>query len=202
VQGATGAGAQGAQGSQGNVGVQGAQGVQGASGAQGASGDGVSGGVTNNVAKFAGATTLGNSILFDNNTSIGIGTTSPAATLDVSGNAKFTSVDSTRVNPRVVSTSNTATLTPDISVADQYNITALSAALTINAPIGTPVDGNKLMIRLLDNGTTRSLTWNATYTVVGTTLPTSTTAGKISYIGCAYNSANTRWDVIATATQA
>jgi hypothetical protein len=131
-----------------------------------------------------------------NTSSIVVGNSTVKVTID------STSINGSRMNPRVVSTATTASLTPDISAADQYNVTALDTALTINAPIGTPVDGNKLMIRLLDNGTTRALTWNETYTVVGTMLPTSTTVNKMSYIGCIYNAANTRWDVIAVTTQA
>jgi hypothetical protein len=113
-----------------------------------------------------------------------------------------TNLSSTRINPRTSSTASTATLTPDISAFDQYNLTAQAAGLTVEAPTGTPVDGNKLIIRILDNGTPQTITWNATYTVIGPTLPTTTTANKMIYVGCVYNSTNTRWDVIALATQA
>ena len=43
------------------------------------------GGTTNKVAKFSGANTIVNSILYDNGTEVGIGTTSPTATLTVDG---------------------------------------------------------------------------------------------------------------------
>ena len=107
-----------------------------------------------------------------------------------------------RINPRTSSTASTATLTPDISSFDQYNITAQAATLTVAAPTGTPVDGNKLLFRILDNGVSRTISWNATYTAIGVTLPTSTTASKMTYVGCVYNATNTRWDVIAVTTQA
>jgi trimeric autotransporter adhesin len=108
-----------------------------------------------------------------------------------------------RVNPRVSSAASpTSPLTPDFSSYDIYAITGLTTALTINAPTGTPVDGNKLIFRILDNGTARALTWDATYTVIGVTLPTTTTASKTTYVGCIYNANNTRWDVIAVTTQA
>lgn len=113
-----------------------------------------------------------------------------------------TNMSSTRINPRTSSTASTATLTPDISAFDQYNLTAQAAGLTVAAPTGTPVDGNKLIIRILDNGTPQTINWNGTYTVIGMTLPTTTTANKMIYVGCVYNSTNTRWDVIALATQA
>jgi hypothetical protein len=107
-----------------------------------------------------------------------------------------------RIDPRVTSAASASSLTPDISASDVYAYTALAAGLTINAPIGTPLDGDKLIFRLLDNGTSRALTWNGTYTVIGVTLPTATTISKTTYVGCIYNANNTRWDVIAVTTQA
>jgi len=106
------------------------------------------------------------------------------------------------INPRTVTTTSNAAVTPNIAVYDQYNYTALAVNLTINAPTGSPVDGNKILFRIIDNGTTRTLTWNATYTAIGVTLPTATTASKMVYVGCVYNSTNTRWDAIAVSTQA
>jgi hypothetical protein len=106
-----------------------------------------------------------------------------------------------RIDPRVVSAASASTLTPSIATADVYAYTALAANLTINAPTGTPVDGDKLIFRILDNGTTRNLDFTA-YTAIGVTLPTATTASKTTYVGCIYNANNTRWDVIAVTTQA
>ena len=120
----------------------------------------------------------------------------------------FTTIDGTatltnkRIDPRTSTATSTTSLTPDISSFDQYNLTAQAATLAINAPTGTPVDGNKLIIRILDNGTSQTINWNGTYTVIGTTLPTATTVNKMTYVGCIYNSTNTRWDVIAVTTQA
>jgi hypothetical protein len=118
------------------------------------------------------------------------------ASIDSSG------INSARINPRVSSSASAASVTPDISAYDQYCFTALAAGLTINAPTGTPVDGNRLTFRILDNGVSRSLTWNGTYTVIGVTLPSATTINKTLYVGCVYNAAATRWDVISVNTQA
>lgn len=107
-----------------------------------------------------------------------------------------------RIDPRDVTATTATSLTPDVSVGDIYCYTALASGLTINAPIGTPTNGDKLIFRFLDDGTGRALTWNGTYTVIGVTLPTTTTANKTTYVGCIYNSNNTRWDVIAVTTQA
>ena len=125
--------------------------------------------------------------------------TSGGAGISESGVATLTNK---RIDPRDVTVTTATTLTPDVSVGDIYCFTALASALTINAPIGTPTNGEKLIFRLLDNGTSRALTWNATYTVIGVTLPTATTISKTTYVGCIYNANNTRWDVIAVTTQA
>jgi hypothetical protein len=139
----------------------------------------------------------------------GLGTnvaTALGTALNASGGLASTTGTATltnkRMTVRVSSTTSGSTLTPDIASYDMYAYTALAAGLTINAPTGTPVDGDKLMFRILDNGTTRTLTWNATFVAVGATIPTSTTASKTTYVGCIYNAANTRWDVVAAVTQA
>jgi hypothetical protein len=92
--GATGAtGPQGPQGltgpagPQGPAGATGAPGPQGPIGPQGPAGSANIAGTTNTVVKFTGGTSGGDSQIFDNATSVGVGTTTPAATarLDVAG---------------------------------------------------------------------------------------------------------------------
>lgn len=100
------------------------------------------------------------------------------------------------------SKASTASLTPDSDANKLEAIRSLAANLTINAPSGTPVDGQSLIIRIEDNGTSRTLTWNAVYEVVGVTLPTATTISKKIYVGCIYNAANSVWDVVAVNQEA
>ena len=105
-------------------------------------------------------------------------------------------------NPRVNSQASVSTLVWDSASYDQYVITALAGALTINADSNSsPVDGQKMIFRFKDSGTARALTWTVSGTnsfrVVGTTLPTTTVANKLVYIGCIYNAASSLWDVTA-----
>ena len=111
-----------------------------------------------------------------------------------------------RINPRIISITGAAggTITPTGDTADQYEITALGAAATFAIPSGTPVDGQKLIIRMKDDGTGRALTWTTSaggYRALGFTLPTTTVASKVLYIGCVYNSQDSFWDVMTAVQQ-
>lgn len=97
------------------------------------------------------------------------------------------------------STSEASSSTPSpvgSSMSNDYFLTALANGATFAAPSGTPVNGNKLLIRIKDNGTARSLAWNAIYRSVGAVLPTTTVANKTLYVGFVYNSAASKWDCI------
>lgn len=111
-----------------------------------------------------------------------------------------------RVTPRSVEITSSATITPTSDTADQYEVTALAANTVLASPSGTPTDGQRMLIRIKDDGTARTLSWttgsSGSYRAVGVTLPTTTTATKTTYVGCIYNVADARWDVVATATEA
>jgi hypothetical protein len=105
--------------------------------------------------------------------------------------------------PTVGTITSASTITP-VSANAQYNVTALAVTATVAIPSGSPADGQKLMIRIKDNGTAQTLNWTTTsggYRVIGTTLPTTTVISKVLYIGCIYNTQDTFWDVVATAQQ-
>lgn len=98
---------------------------------------------------------------------------------------------------QIVSSNTSGTsFTPNVDTHDMFIVTALASGTTFNAPTGTITNGQRLTIRIKDNGTARNLTWNAIYRVIGTTLPTATTANKTIYVHCIYNSQDTTWDVI------
>ena len=110
------------------------------------------------------------------------------------------------INPRVVAAGATSgTLTPDGDTTDVFNAFSLTGGITVAAPSGTPVDGQRIILRFEDNGTARAITWTTSsgaYRAVGATLPTTTVATKVTYVGCVYNSTDVFWDVVAVATEA
>lgn len=123
-------------------------------------------------------------------------------TAPVSSNWAYDHENATAPHVETGTTASTASLTIDSDTYNRYTVTALAAAMTINAPTGTPVDGQNLIIRIKDNATARALTWNAAFRAIGVTLPTTTVISKTMYIGCTYNSADSKWDVIAVAEEA
>ena len=99
------------------------------------------------------------------------------------------------INPRVQTVTSAATVTPT-SLNDLVVITAQAAALTIANPTGTMVQGQALMIRIKDNGTARTIGFGTNYRSIGITLPTTTVISKTLYLGCIWNSTDTKFDVI------
>jgi hypothetical protein len=131
--------------------------------------------------------------------------TFPNESMTVVGLSQTQTLTNKRVTPRIGTVADAATITPTGDDSDQYNVTALAQAASIAAPSGTPTNGQKLVLRIKDNGTARALTWTTSsgaYRAIGVTLPTTTVINKTMYIGCIYNAADTFWDVVAVAEQA
>jgi hypothetical protein len=99
---------------------------------------------------------------------------------------------------RVTSTASSTTPTPDIDSTDIFILTALAAGATFGAPTGTPSQGQKLIVRIKDNGTARSLAFNAIYRFSSDlAAPTTTVVNKTMYLGFIYNSTDAKWDCVA-----
>jgi len=83
-------------------------------------------------------------------------------------------------------------------MATQAN-TQGAGTLTINAPTGTPTDGQKLMLRL-SSTSVQTFAFNAAF--IGSTalaLPTvSSSSGKYDYMGFVWNSTASKWQLLAT----
>ena len=159
-------------------------------------------GVSNNPAStitISGA--FGTTLTVSGTTTITLPTSGTLSTL-----AGTETLTNKRITPRISSASNiTSPLAWNSDNFDQYASTAQSEALTINADAGTPTNGQKIIFRFKDNGTARALTWTTgtsnSFRAVGITLPTTTVASKTLYVGCVYNSADSRWDAIATSQE-
>ena len=138
--------------------------------------------------------------------------TNAVASINFSGTGvtATTSGDAVTVTIAVRTSNNGATtsgnITPTADTADLYNILGLTGAITILAPSGTPLDGQRLLLRIKDDGVgARGITWTTvgagSFRSIGVTLPATTTLGKILYVGCVYNSQDSVWDTVAVTIQ-
>lgn len=124
--------------------------------------------------------------------------TFPTSVVTLTGTQTLTNK---RVSPRIVTTTDDSTSVIDIDVTDQYQLTAVANDTTFSTT-GTPIAGQKLLIRFKDAGVAKNLTWDGVFNVVGVTLPTVTVANKTHYVGCVYNATSSEWDVLAVAVEA
>jgi hypothetical protein len=146
----------------------------------------------------------------DGTTSYWIDITGPTLAAAVSQYATLTGVE-TLTNKRVTlrvsnnGATTSGTITPAGDSSDQYEVLGLTGGITLAAPSGTPTAGQKLLLRIKDNGTTRTIAWTTSsgaYRAIGVTLTTATTANKNIYVGCVYNSTDVFWDVVALSQEA
>jgi hypothetical protein len=98
-----------------------------------------------------------------------------------------------------VTVASGVSITPDAdaaSIVTQLN-TAAGGTLTINAPIGTPIDCQSLTLRVKCTNV-QTLSWNAAY--AGSTdqaLPSATSgSGKYDYAEFIYNSDVSKWHLV------
>ena len=100
----------------------------------------------------------------------------------------------------VITTSIASSATPTPARASkktEYVITALAADATFGAPTGTPANGDLLLITVKDDGTARTLAYNAIYTATySVDKPTTTTVGKTLIMLFRYNSASSKWELL------
>tara|TARA_R110000772_G_scaffold47855_1_gene109063 strand:- start:761 stop:2680 length:1920 start_codon:yes stop_codon:yes gene_type:complete len=90
-----------------------------------------------------------------------------------------------------------SSLTISADSVQLFFITTLSQNLTINVPSGTPTESQQLIIRLKDNGTARTITWNAIFTgSANIPLPTTTIVGQTDYFTFIFNGVTLKWELI------
>jgi hypothetical protein len=118
------------------------------------------------------------------------------------------------ITQRVSSTTTISSpLAWDSDDYDIYAATAQAGDLTINADAGTPTNGQKMIFRFTCDGTIRTITFTggasnafkpvgANLTVSGSNFTYALTASKTTYFGCIFNSASSRWEVIAISQEA
>lgn len=98
---------------------------------------------------------------------------------------------------RIVSVASSSSVTINLDITDQYNITALAVGTTFNAPTGTLENGKPFIVRIKDNNTIHSLAWNAIFRSSSDfALPTTTVANKTIYLQFVCNADDNKIDAV------
>lgn len=144
-----------------------------------------------------GATTL-TGLVLGNGTSAFTTVTAPSGA--VVGTTDTQTLTNKDIVERVVALADATSITPNADTTDiatQAN-TQAAGTLTVNAPTGTLVNGQKLIIRLT---CTNAQTFSFNGVFAGSTdlaLPTATSgAGKTDYLGFIYNTTAVKWQLLA-----
>lgn len=104
------------------------------------------------------------------------------------------------LTPRVTTLATATSITPDVGAYDivQMDNTQTAGTLTINAPSGAVVNGQKLIIRVKCTNA-QVLSFNSIYRSSNDLgFPASTTgSSKTDYLGFIYNADATKWDMVS-----
>jgi hypothetical protein len=114
--------------------------------------------------------------------------------------SNFTNLNDGKIEMSTTTLPSSSSIIPSANFT-HINIYNLATNTTIGAPVGTPTEGRSLILRIIDDGTARSLNWDVIYKPVDVVLPVATSAGKVLYIGMIYNAALDVWNVTAVAQE-
>lgn len=100
----------------------------------------------------------------------------------------------------VISTATSSII--DVSTPNTYHsVTSLSSGITFTTS-GTHSNFNKLLVRIKDNGTARTLTFDPTYfEAKGQALPTTTVISKVITVGFIYDSVTSKYGCVSVAQE-
>lgn len=105
-----------------------------------------------------------------------------------------------RITKRIDPQTSASSYTPNIDNYDGTTFSALAANLTINAPTGTPTDGQEYWMRIKSDATPRTLSFTTgagAFRAGDAALPVITVASKTMYCGFKYHATDNRYDLVA-----
>lgn len=125
--------------------------------------------------------------------------TFPSANDIIVGRTSTDTLTNKRITKRVTTEASNATPSINSDNFDIYRATALAANITSITVTWTPTDGQMLLLSFLDNGTPRTLTPGASFENSTVSFPSTTVASTRLDVLCIWNTATSKWRVLATA---
>ena len=120
----------------------------------------------------------------------------------VVGDSDQQTLTNKRITPRVASSLNPASVTPNGDTTDLVVVTGLAQTLSIGNPTGSPTDGQQLRIRILDTGSAQALAFAGGYQGGSLGLP-ATSIGSASLslmLTLQFDNSLTKWRLTSKAS--
>jgi hypothetical protein len=124
--------------------------------------------------------------------------TAPSGTIVGTTDSQTISVK--RITQRVTSNATVTNPTPSATTDDVYELTAQAGTAAFQVIAGTPTNGQLIYLRVKDDGTSRTLTFDAIYDFGFQTQPTATTVGTWTTLTFQYSTTATKWVCISAGT--
>lgn len=112
--------------------------------------------------------------------------------------APLTTLVGVRIQKRVSSVAWSATPAINTDAIDVVNMSTVTGAITSMSTnlTGTPNDGDRFELRMIDNGTTHAITWGAKFSAVsGIALPSTTTTSDLMIMEFEWVSSTGLWQI-------
>jgi hypothetical protein len=123
----------------------------------------------------------------------GTNTTQAASTAFVN-----TAISTATLPPTVVASSATPAINSSVGYLFELESLAINVTSMTTNLTGTPIDGQRMLIRIRDNGTPRTIVWGASFVSSGiATLLATTVANQIHMVGLMYDSVRSAWVCVA-----
>lgn len=121
--------------------------------------------------------------------------------VDVLTTSNTKTMTNKRVSRRAPAVTQSATPTINTDNTDVAHITGLAQAITSMTTnlSGTPVEGDTLRIDITDNGTARALSFGSSFEASTIPLPTTTVVSTRIDLGFVWNTATSKWRLVAQA---
>lgn len=146
-----------------------------------------------------GATTFTSGYVLTGNATSPVTATKAAPSGAFVGTTDTQTLSSKRITPRTTAATVSASYTIDSDATDYYTVAGQNQNVTFNNPTGTPVDGQKLMVRIKDDGTPRLVGWGSNFQASGITGPLSQTVpNKEHNVLFVYSTGVSKWVCLAS----
>lgn len=146
-----------------------------------------------------GATTFTSGYVLTGNATSPVTATKAAPSGAFVGTTDTQTLSSKRITPRTAVAAVGASYTIDSDATDYYTVAGQNQNVTFNNPTGTPVDGQKLMVRIKDDGTPRLVGWGSNFQASGITGPLSQTVpNKEHNVLFVYSTGVSKWVCLAS----